>query len=94
MHLDADVRGRALREFARVSRGPLIIQYGCVDACQRLIAQVRGLPPGKVRRPVLESEMKSDLACAGLLTRRRSWVLRGLSSSVIVVATGRAADTR
>ena len=49
MHLDVDVRDRALREFARVSRGPLIIQYGCVDACQRAIARLRGLPPGKVR---------------------------------------------
>ena len=93
MHLDADVRGRALRELARVSRGPLIIQYGCVDACQRLIARVRGLPPGKVRRPVPESEMESDLSSAGLVTRTRSWVLRGVSSSVIVLATRKAAHT-
>ena len=93
MHLDADVRVRALREFARVSRGPLIIQYGCVDACQRVIARVTGLPPGKVRRPVPESEMNGDLACAGLLSRTRSWVLRGVSSSVIVVATRKAAAT-
>jgi hypothetical protein len=62
-----------------------------VDACQRVIARATGLPPGKVRRPVPESEMNSDLACAGLLVRTRSWVLRGLSSSVIVVASGKAA---
>jgi len=93
MHLDVNVRDRALREFARVSRGPLIIQYGCVDACQRVIERVRGLPAGKVRRPVPEYEMNSDLACAGLLIRTRTWVLRGVSSSVIVVATGKAAQT-
>jgi hypothetical protein len=37
--------------------------------------------------------MNSDLACAGLLIRTRSWVLRGVSSSVIVVATREAAQT-
>jgi SAM-dependent methyltransferase len=93
MHLDADVRVRALHEFARVSRGPLIIQYGCVDAFQRVIARVTGLPPGRVRRPVPECEMNSDLSCAGLLARTRSWVLRGVSSSVIVVAARKAART-
>ena len=93
MHLDVNVRDRALREFARVRRGPLILQYGCVDACQRVIERVRGLPAGKVRRPVPEYEMNSDLACAGLLIRTRSWVLRGVSSSVIVVATREAAHT-
>jgi SAM-dependent methyltransferase len=94
MHLDADVRVRALREFARVSRGPLIIQYGCVDACQRAIARVTGVPPGRVRRPVPESEMDGDLTRAGLLMRTRSWVLRGVSSSVIVVLTRKAAHDR
>jgi ubiquinone/menaquinone biosynthesis C-methylase UbiE len=85
MHLDEDVRIRALREFARVSRGPLILQYGCVDTCQRLIARVTGVPPGGVRRPVLETEMLSDLARSGLEADARFWVMRGVSSSVIVV---------
>jgi ubiquinone/menaquinone biosynthesis C-methylase UbiE len=87
MHLDADVRVRALREFARVSRGPLIIQYGCVDVFQRVTARMTGMPPGGVRRPVSEIEMQSDLARGGLEARARFWVLRGVSSSLIVVLT-------
>jgi ubiquinone/menaquinone biosynthesis C-methylase UbiE len=92
MHLDADVRIRALREFARVSRGPLIVQYGCVDMFQRWFARLTGVPPGGVRRPVSEIEMQADLACSGLRVRTRSWVVRGLSSSVIVVAIRKPAD--
>src|SRR5213075_3306844 len=78
MHLDADVRIRALRELARVSRGPLLIQYGCVDVFQRLTARVTGVPPGGVRRPVPESEMLNDLARCGLRARTRRWILRGV----------------
>lgn len=94
MHLDADVRVQALREFARVSRGTLIVQYGCVDLCQRLIARITGVPPGGVRRPVPEAEMLSDLARSGLQPRSRTWILRGISSSVIVVATRKRAVDR
>src|SRR6266850_1510552 len=87
MHLDADVRVRALRELARVSRGPLVIQYGCVDVFQRMSAQLTGVPPGGVRCPVSEKEMHADLARSGLKALSQSWVMRGLSSSVIVVLT-------
>src|SRR6185437_12615146 len=45
MHLDRDMRRRALRELARVSRGPIVVQYGCVETIQRLIARIRGVPP-------------------------------------------------
>lgn len=92
MHLDAEDRIRALREFVRVSRGPLIVQYGCVDLFQRWMARVTGVPPGGVRTPVSEAEMQSDFACSGLLARRRSWVLRGVSSSVIVELTRKRAQ--
>jgi len=85
MHLDADVRVRALRELARVSRGPLVVQYGCVDLFQRMSAQLTGVPPGQVRCPVSEKEMHVDLARSGLRALSQSWVMRGLSSSVIVV---------
>ena len=34
MHLDADARVQALRELARVSRGPVVVQYGCTDGAQ------------------------------------------------------------
>jgi ubiquinone/menaquinone biosynthesis C-methylase UbiE len=87
MHLDADVRVRALRELARVSRGPLVVQYGCVDVFQRLGARITGVPPGQVRCPVSEAEMQLDLMRSGLRPLSQSWVMRGLSSSVIVVLT-------
>jgi ubiquinone/menaquinone biosynthesis C-methylase UbiE len=87
MHLDADVRVRALRELARVSRGPLVVQYGCVDLFQRLGARITGVPPGQVRCPVSEAEMQLDLMRSGLRPLSQSWVMRGLSSSVIVVLT-------
>jgi ubiquinone/menaquinone biosynthesis C-methylase UbiE len=85
MHLDADVRVRALRELARVSRGPLVVQYGCVDLFQRVSGRLTGVPPGQVRCPVSEKEMRVDLARSGLRALSQSWVMRGLSSSVIVV---------
>src|SRR6266850_2808352 len=87
MHLDADVRVRALRELARVSRGPLVVQYGCVDVFQRLSARLTGRPPGEVRYPVAEREMQTDLQHSGLTAIRTFWIMRGLSSSVIVVLT-------
>jgi ubiquinone/menaquinone biosynthesis C-methylase UbiE len=87
MHLDADVRVRALRELARVSRGPLLVQYGCVDMFQRLSARLTGVPPGQVRCPVSETEMQMDLVRSGLRPLAQSWVMRGLSSSVILVLT-------
>jgi ubiquinone/menaquinone biosynthesis C-methylase UbiE len=87
MHLDADVRVRALRELARVSRGPLVVQYGCVDLFQRVSARLTGVPPGQVRCPVSEQEMRVDLARSGLRALSQSWVMSGLSSSVIVVLT-------
>ena len=85
MHLDAAVRVRALRELARVSRGPLVVQYGCVDVFQRVSAQLTGVSPGGVRCPVSEKEMHADLARSGLRALSQSWVMRGLSSSVILV---------
>jgi ubiquinone/menaquinone biosynthesis C-methylase UbiE len=85
MHLDADMRVRALRELARVSRGPLVVQYGCVDLFQRVSERLTGVPPGQVRCPVSEKEMRADLARGGLRVLSQSWVMRGLSSSVIVV---------
>jgi ubiquinone/menaquinone biosynthesis C-methylase UbiE len=87
MHLEADVRVRALRELARVSRGPLVVQYGCVDLFQRVSARLTGIPPGQVRCPVSEKEMRVDLARSGLRALSQSWVMSGLSSSVIVVLT-------
>jgi hypothetical protein len=85
MHLDADDRVRALRELARVTRGPLVVQYGCIDLFQRIGERLTGVPPGEVRCPVSEKEMRADIARSGLRVLSQSWVMRGLSSSVIVV---------
>jgi ubiquinone/menaquinone biosynthesis C-methylase UbiE len=84
MHLDAVTRVNALRELARVTRGPLVVQYGCVDAFQRLGTRMTGRPPGLSRFPVSAEELNSDLEASGLIERARFWILRGISSSVIV----------
>jgi ubiquinone/menaquinone biosynthesis C-methylase UbiE len=87
MHLDTDVRRRALRELARVSRGRLVIQYVCTGALLRVKSYVTGRPTGGVRYPVSQTEMRMDFEESGLTERARFWILRGLSSSVIVVLT-------
>ena len=84
MHLDADLRVRALRELARVSRGRIVVQYGCVDVFQRIGARFTHRQPGQVRFPVTESEMLEDLRRSGLLLTARFWAMRGLSSSLIL----------
>jgi SAM-dependent methyltransferase len=84
MHLDAEARARALRELARVVRGPLVVQYGYVDVCQRLIMRVTGRPPGLSRFPVTASELDGDLKASGLIEEARFWPMRGLSSSLIL----------
>jgi len=84
MHLDAEMRVRALRELARVSRGRVVVQYGCVDAFQRLGARITQRQPGQVRFPVSEPEMLADLRRSGLKMIARFWAMRGLSSSLIV----------
>jgi ubiquinone/menaquinone biosynthesis C-methylase UbiE len=87
MHLDADVRVRALRELARISRGPVVVQYGCADLFQRLSARLSRVPPGRVRCPVSVGEMRIDLERSGLRLCRKSWILRGVSSSLIALLT-------
>jgi SAM-dependent methyltransferase len=84
MHLDAVARVNALRELARVTRGPLVVQYGYVDAFQRLATRVTGRPPGLSQFPVSAEELNRDLEASGLIEQARFWILRGISSSVIV----------
>ena len=85
MHLDTEARGRALCELARVSRGPLVVQYGCVGVFRRLKVAMGGRPPGQVRFPVPVARMRMDLERCGLIERARFWVLRGFSSSVVLL---------
>jgi ubiquinone/menaquinone biosynthesis C-methylase UbiE len=85
MHFDADFRIQALNELARVSRGRLVVQYGCVDTLQRAKARITGRPPGGVRCPVSEVRMQEDFERSGLTERARYWILRGVSSSLVVL---------
>jgi len=87
MHLDPTTRVNALRELARVSRGRIVVQYGFVDAMGRMRTRLSGRPPGNVRYPVTESELRLDLKRSGLTERERRWVLRGLSSSLVLTLT-------
>jgi SAM-dependent methyltransferase len=84
MHLDARTRINALRELARVSRGRLVVQYGCLGTVLRVREQLTGRPAGNVRYPVTEAEMRQDFAASGLVEHSRFWILRGLSSSVVL----------
>lgn len=84
MHLDASTRVAVLKQLARVSRGPVVVQYGCVGAFLRLTSRVTGRPAGGVRYPVVESELRQDLQQSGLRERARFWALRPFSSSVIL----------
>jgi SAM-dependent methyltransferase len=87
MHLEADVRVRALHELARVTGDRLVVQYVCSGALLRARSFLTGRPLGGVRYPVSEAEIRADCERSGLTERARFWVLRGFSSSVIVLLT-------
>jgi SAM-dependent methyltransferase len=87
MHVDADVRVSVLRELARVSRDRLVVQYVCPGPFLRGKGRLTGRQPGNVRYPVSEGEMQIDFARAGLTERARFWVLRPVSSSVVLRLT-------
>jgi len=90
MHLDADARVRALQDLARVSRHLLLVQYGRVDAFQRIKTWLTGRPAGNVRYSVVEAELRADQQRAGLNELARFWVLRPLSSSVVLLLSKRS----
>jgi SAM-dependent methyltransferase len=87
MHLDSDTRVQVLKELGRISRRPLVIQYGVVGPILRFQAWLTGRKPGRVRYPVGERELRRDLERSGLREVARYWVLRPFSSSVILVLT-------
>jgi len=90
MHLDTPARVAALRELARISRGPVVVQYGCVGTFLRVTTRLLRRPAGGVRYPVVPSQMRDDLRRAGLRERSRFWTLRPVSSSVILSLTKQA----
>jgi hypothetical protein len=85
MHLDQDMRIRVLRELSRVSRGPLVVQYGVTGMLLQTYGRVTGRMPGDVRFPIPDLGLKTDLARSGLIERARFWALRPVSTSVILV---------
>ena len=85
MHLDGDTRITVLRELARISRRLLVVQYGWVGAVLRLKTWFTGQKAGRVRYPVVEAELHGDLQQSGLAELARFWVLRPVSSRVILV---------
>jgi SAM-dependent methyltransferase len=84
MHLDDQTRLRVLNELARISRGPVIVQYGCVGAFLRLAGKVLRRPAGGVRYPVIPAQIDRDLRMSALRERARFWALRPVSSSLIL----------
>jgi SAM-dependent methyltransferase len=87
MHLDSDTRVAVLKQLARISRRLLVIQYGCVGTFLRLKSWFTGQKPGGVSYPVVEGELRRDLQRSGLTELARFWVLRPVSSSVILLVT-------
>ena len=87
MHLDASTRVAVLRELARISRGPVVVQYGCVDPWLRIATRILKRPAGGVRYPVGSSELRDDLRSSGLRERARFWAFRPFSSSLILALT-------
>ena len=85
MHLDADARVKALRELARVSRGPIVVQYGCIDPFRLVSSRAARGPIGGVQHSVSEAEMGVDFERSGLTPLEKYWVLRRFSSSLIVL---------
>ena len=87
MHLDASARVAVLRELARISRGPVVVQYGCVGPFLRVASRLLRRPAGGVRYPVVPSQLQEDLGLSGWRERARFWALRPFSSSLILVLT-------
>jgi SAM-dependent methyltransferase len=85
MHLDPDLRVRALRELARVTRGPLLVQYGRDDLFQRVRTRLTGRPAGGSQYPVTASEIRADLQRSRLIASGTFPVLTGVSSSVLML---------
>lgn len=89
MHLDRNARIAVLQQLTAITRDRLVIQYGCMQGLNRARYLITGHPPGNVRYAVSETQMRTDLAQVGLTELARFWVLRGFSSSVVLVATKR-----
>jgi hypothetical protein len=64
-----------------------VVQYGYAHAFNRARQRLTGQLPGNVRHSIGEAELARDLERSGLTERARFWVLRGISSSVVLLLT-------
>lgn len=91
MHLTSDERGTLLREFARVTRRWVIVEYSRDSVWHRWRGRFRGLILQLLKRPRLypasasADQIRCEAVGAGLTIRKWAWTLRGLSQSVFVV---------
>lgn len=85
MHLDRDTRVKVLRELSRISRRPLVVQYCWTGTFLRLRKWATGQEPGGCRYSIPEAELREDLQRSELTELARWWVLRPVSSSLILL---------
>lgn len=91
MHLNDALRLQILREFARISRRWVLVEYGCDSRWHRLRRMLRRLmfrALGIKRTEVMQqapSQILLEARQAGLEVRRWFWTARGLSESVLVL---------
>ena len=91
MHLPSQERLAILREFARVSRRWVVLEYGCNSRWQMIRRFLRGVLFKVLRlhrsypQSVTSSQIIAEAHEASLEVRRWCWTARGLSESVFVV---------
>lgn len=91
MHLACEERVKILREFARVTRGSVVVEYGYDSRWHRLRRGVRGLFLKALGRKRLypdstpKDRIMAEADQAGLKVCRWAWTLRWLSGSAFAV---------
>ena len=91
MHLTSQERETILREFARISRHLIVVEYGCDSAWHKWRRAVRKVVMRLLGRrriyPVSApaEQIHREARAAGLRICGWRWTLRGLSESVFVV---------
>jgi ubiquinone/menaquinone biosynthesis C-methylase UbiE len=86
--LDRERRIRTLREIARVTRGPVVVEYRNITTwpCAARRAVRRWLGQRGVRRSTTSADVAAELKTCGLVVERFYFMNRWWSGSVLVVA--------
>ena len=86
-HVPRELRPKALRELARVSRRFVVVdvrhKYCWTTWSKRLRARLAGRPAPSPRYSL--AEIDADLAGAGLILRERAWIAPGFSEKMLLV---------